>query len=103
MRTLEFGVNGQKLSKENDFSGVVCGTEGYLKCGFRFFGNDWAKCKIIIVFKAGPEEHAVALVNDRTCVIPREVTNRTSFKVWAIGVRDDYKITTNKILVKQEV
>ena len=102
MRTLEFNIDGQILSKGNDFSGIVRGTDGYLKCSFKFFGCDWSQCKIVVVFKGGSEEYAVPLKCDRSCAVPCEVTNRASFKVWVIGVKDNYRITTNKILVRQE-
>ena len=102
MRTLEFNVDGQTLIKGNDFSGIIRGTKRYLKCSFKFLGSDWNRCKIAIVFKSGNKECAIALGNDRSCIVPDEVTDRTSFKLWAIGVRDGYKITTNKITVRQE-
>ena len=31
MRTLQFSVSGQKLSKDGDHSGLIAGTRGYLQ------------------------------------------------------------------------
>ena len=37
MRMLNFTVDGQRLKKEGDFSGIRAGSVNYLKCQFRSF------------------------------------------------------------------
>lgn len=44
MRTLQFKVSGQSLSKDGNFSGIVAGTKGYLWLYFDF-DPEWAGCK----------------------------------------------------------
>lgn len=102
MRLLNFNVNGQKLSKNGDFSGIVRGTKGYLKCSFNFDGEDWRNCKIAAVFKNRAGEYPVAMSNERIVMIPPEITAEKSFKLWVVGMKDGYKITTNKLLISQE-
>lgn len=38
MRILQFRINGQKLSKDGDFSGLIAGTKGYLYAAYNFDG-----------------------------------------------------------------
>lgn len=104
MRILEFSVDKQKLVKSGDFSGIVSGSKGYLKCKFNFISEDWTACKVVAVFKHNNEEYAVAVNNDRTCMVPNEVTDGRCFKIKMVGVKGkDYSITTNKVLISQEV
>lgn len=49
MRILQFRINGQKLSKDGDFSNLVAGTKGYLKAAFNF-DEDWDGCRKAAVF-----------------------------------------------------
>lgn len=101
MRILSFTVNGQKLSKNGDFSNIIGGSKGYLKCKFDFEGSDWNRHIAVAVFKTKNNECAVRLSADRTCIVPDEVTNSTSFKIELIGVSGDKKIITNKELIEQ--
>lgn len=39
MRILQFRINGQKLSKDGDFSGLIAGTKGYLHTEYNFDGE----------------------------------------------------------------
>ena len=39
MRTLQFKVDGQNLSKDGDFSGLIAGTKGYLYAEYNFDGE----------------------------------------------------------------
>ena len=103
MRRLDFTVEGQKLSKEGDFSHIVKGSKGYLKCNFLLRDNDWATCKIAVAFSVGSTEIAVRLEPDRTCVIPDEITDKRCFKVQLIGLSESgTKILTNKVIIEQE-
>ena len=40
MRELDFLVEGQRLTKNGDFSGIVKGSQQYLKCKFEFKGDE---------------------------------------------------------------
>lgn len=101
MRTLQFSVDKQKLSKNGDFSGIIRGTKGYLKCDFAFNSNDWAGYKVVAVFEKNKEEFAVA-VRSGSCTIPNEVTDGSYFKVRLVGAIGDNRITTNRVLISQE-
>lgn len=102
MRTLEFNVNGQRLSKTGNFSGIVRGSTNYLKCAFNFTDSDWNKCKIGIVFEYRGIEHVVIMGNDRAVVVPPDISDKKSFRVRVVGIKDNYKLSTNKVLVNQE-
>lgn len=102
MRTLRFVIHGQKLKQAPgcDFSGIVPGTEGYLKARFEF-DSEWNGCKkAASFFRAGGEEFAAPIVNNE-CGIPSEALTRGKFSVSVTGMRNEFKITTNKIDVLQ--
>lgn len=101
MRNLQFTVNGQRLSKDGDFSNIVKGTKGYLKCIFNFEGNDWIGYKVVAVFWNSKIEYAVPVLSN-SCMVPDEVTDYSNFKMKLIGARDNCRITTNKVLISQE-
>ena len=103
MRLLEFNVDSQHVQKDPncDFSGIVAGTENYLRAKFTF-SDEWRDCKKAVSFWRGEKEHAVLLNND-TCNIPPEVLVGATFKVSVTGQRNGYRITTNKTIVRQEV
>lgn len=101
MRTLSFKVDGQKLSKDGDFSNIIRGSKRYLRCKFSFEGNDWDRHRLIAVFEVNDEEHAVLLNPDKTCLVPDEVTNASSIILYVVGVLRDEKIVTNKELIEQ--
>lgn len=50
MRMLNFTVEGQRLKKEGDFSGIRAGSVNYLKCQFRSGDDDWKRSKKAAVF-----------------------------------------------------
>lgn len=104
-RILEFDVQKQRLTKRRscDFSNLVAGTVGYLKAKFYFAQNEWRGCKKAASFWVNGEETAALLDKNNTCLIPSEVLVGDIFQVSVTGMKDDYKITTNKVKVKQEV
>ena len=108
MRILEFNVNKQRLMKKEDcdFSFIVAGSAGYLRAKF-YFTEDWDGCKKAASFWIGDAEHAVLLNENDECVIPTEVLKGEKFAISVTGlggrVGHQYKITTNKIKVRQEV
>jgi hypothetical protein len=103
MRLLYFNVNTQKIEKEPtcDFTNLVSGTSGYLKAHFTF-SSEWEGCVKCARFWRGETEHAVLLQNDE-CEIPAEALVGSTFRVSILGQRGDYRITTNKVLIRQEV
>lgn len=101
MRTLEFLVNGQKLSKNGDFTGLVAGSSGYLRCHVSF-SKEWDDCVIAASFWIKDEEVPIILDENNDCSVPDEVTANKKFSVSFSGVRlDGYTLTTNKIKIYQ--
>lgn len=104
MRVLNFDVIEQKLQKnpKSDFSGIVRGSRGYLQCSFSL-SKEWANCKIAASFWRFDEEIDAAPVIGGSCTIPDSVTDYREFEVSLVGIRDSYRITTNRVKVEQEV
>lgn len=99
MRTLQFKVTGQNLSKDGDFSGLIAGTKGYLYTEYNF-DSEWAGCKKAAVFLRYDKEYPVPIVNAR-CAVPDEITKYKRWKVYLVGLKDGYRITTNEVEVRQ--
>lgn len=99
MRILQFRINGQKLSKDGDFSGLIAGTKGYLYTAYNF-DSEWDGCKKAAVFLRYDKEYPVPIVNAR-CAVPDEITEHKCWKVYLVGVKDGYRITTNEVEVRQ--
>lgn len=106
MRKLIFDVDQQKITRnrECDFDHIVAGTEGYLAVEFNFSEAEWGDCDTIIArfWGAAGKEHAV-IVNENPCYVPTEVLYSGYFELSLVGVKKDYRITTNKVKVVQEV
>lgn len=102
MRTLRFIVDGQSIKKDPscDFKGLVPGTKGYLEASFQF-SDEWKNCKKAAVFTALGQEHAVPVINGK-CEIPEKALTWRVFSVKVAGIRDGYRITTNKVEVSQD-
>lgn len=98
MRKLMFTVNGQQLRKSGDFSGIMAGSKGYLKCGLQLNDNDWLRAKKVMVFN---DEYAVVVNADYECRVPDEVTDAKSFKVQLIGQAGKTRMMTNPVLIEQ--
>lgn len=104
-RVLEFDVVKQRMTKKRDcdFSHIIAGSTGYLKAKFNFAQSEWKGCKKAASFWLNGEESAVLLDRSNTCLIPSEVLVGEKFFVSVTGMKNDYKITTNQVKVKQEV
>lgn len=104
-RILEFEVNKQRLIKKRtcDFSHIVSGSVGYLKAKFYFAQGEWKGCRKAASFWVNGKESAVLLDRSNTCLIPSEALIGDTFFVSVTGMKDDYKIATNQVKVKQEV
>lgn len=102
MRTLKFIITGQKITKDPDcdFTGIVAGTQGYLQAEFSF-SEEWQGCRMAAVFSCLGKEYPQPIMNGQ-CEIPKEALTWDSFGVRVVGQRDGYRITTNKIKIRQE-
>lgn len=98
MRRLIFAVEGQKLSKQGDFSGITAGSKGYLRCNFVTGDSDWLGAKKVALFN---ETSAVAVDEAGECAVPDEVTGEKSFKLRLIGQNGSTRMTTNAVLIEQ--
>ena len=106
MRTLEFNVSKQRLTKKMgcDFSCLVAGSVGYLQAKFEFSEKEWSKCSTKIArFWIEEQEYAKCLDENNCCTIPPEALTGSKFGVSVIGAAPGYQIETNKIYVRQEV
>ena len=104
MRTLVFNVKGQMIEKSPscDFSGLVAGTDGYLKAKF-LFSEDWNGFAKVGAFlsKDDKEFPPCVISKDGECNIPKEALMYHEFKVKVYGKRDGVTITTRPITIKQ--
>lgn len=103
MRLLKFNVDAQTIQKDPDcdFDNIVAGTQGYLKAQFTF-SPEWQDCILVASFWRGKNEYAEFIRNGECMIHPDALVGPT-FRVSVTGQRGDYRITTNKILVRQEV
>ena len=105
MRTLRFIVNDQIIEQDPncDFSGLIPGTEGYLRAEF-IFSPEWIGCAKVAAFFSpmGREYPPQVLKDGKTCDIPAEALKKQSFKVQVLGKKKNYKIITNKVAVCQK-
>lgn len=102
MRTLQFQVSGQSLKKSGDFTHIVKGTKNYLQCEFHFEGTDWQRNKIVAAFVTRTNEYAAAVGTNGICKVPDEVTDEKTYKIYLVGMKNETKIITNKVLIEQE-
>lgn len=102
MRTLKFIVTAQAITKDPscDFSDIVAGTKGYLWAEFSF-SPEWSGCRMAAVFSCLCKEYAQPIVNNR-CEIPAEALTWDSFGVQVVGQKENYRITTNEVKVRQK-
>ena len=102
MRTLKFIITAQSIQKapDCDFSGIVAGTEGYLRAEFSF-SEEWQGCRMAAVFSSLGKEYPQP-IKDGRCAIPAEALTWDNFGVRVVGQRENYRITTNEIKIRQE-
>lgn len=101
MRILRFTVNGQILEPdpECDFTGLISGTEGYLQAEF-VFDSEWTGCRVAASFFNLGKEYPTIVENGK-CEIPAKALDFQDFYVQLTGIRDGYKIATNRKIVRQ--
>ena len=104
MRILKFKVSGQTISLDSncDFTGLVPGTNGYLKAEF-MFSPEWESYTKVAAFYSnlGREYTPQLIKSDNTCMIPAEALEKSIFKVQVLGQHNERKICTNKVGVYQ--
>lgn len=104
MRTLKFIVDGLIIKQDPncDFTNLIPGSEGYLKAEFAF-SSDWdGTTKVAAFYSATNKEYPPQLLKDGTsCMIPAEATAKYGFRVGVIGKKNEFKIKTNTVAVKQ--
>lgn len=102
-RLLKFNVTGQRITKapDCDFTDIVAGTSGYLKAKFEF-SHEWDGCTKVAQFWRGDKECAT-LIENGECDIDPTILVGPTFRVSVIGQRTNFRITTNKTLIRQEV
>ena len=104
MRTLKFIVDGQIIKQDPncDFSGLVPGSERYLRAEFSF-SNAWRGCaKAAEFYSYMGKEYEPQLIKDDACIIPAEALKRQIFKIRLVGRNQSgIKLRTNKVSVHQ--
>lgn len=102
MRTLKFIVDKQIIKPDPncDFTGLIPGTEGYLKAEFEF-SPEWRNCVKVAQFLCRGKECEPQMLEDNQCIIPTEALIGRAFGVRVIGKRNDLKLVTNKVAVCQ--
>lgn len=102
MRTLKFIITAQAITKDPDcdFSGIVSGTKGYLYAQFSF-SKEWEGCRMAAVFRCLGKEYAQPVKNGR-CEIPADALTWDRFSVRLVGQKENYRITTDEIIIQQE-
>lgn len=104
MRILKFIVDDQIIKQDPncDFDNLIPGSEGYLFAEFTF-SPVWNGVVKVATFHSpmGREYPPQALEDGKTCMIPAEALKHRSFRVGVIGKKDNIKITTNKVAVRQ--
>lgn len=105
MRTLKFIVDKQLILKDPDcdFSGLIPGTDEWLKAEFSF-SAEWDGFAKTISFWSplGMPYPQCALQNDGVCLIPEEATKMRIFKISVKGTKGEATLTTNKIAIIQD-
>lgn len=102
MRTLEFDVKGQELSKhdEKQFFSLVKGAKTVL-CKF-MFDDTWKDYKKAIEFITRYESQFYFLDEDDCFEIPETVLANSYFRVKLYAIKDDEVVfPTNTILIRQ--
>ena len=104
MRTLAFVIDKQIIKQDPtcDFSGLVPGTDGYLQASFSF-SPEWNGCAKVASFYTimGKECKPQVLEDGKTCMIPAEALKGRAFKIKVYGVKKDFAITSDRIVVFQ--
>ena len=102
MRILKFIIQAQSIIADPVcvYSGIVSGTKGYLQAQFNV-SKEWAGCRMAAVFRCLRKEYAQPVKNGR-CEIPADALTWDRFSVRLVGQKENYRITTDEIIIQQE-
>ena len=104
MRTLKFIVGEFTIERDPncDFTGLVPGTERYLKAEFSF-SPEWNGYVKVASFHSmmGKEYKPQELKDGKSCIIPAEALRKRAFRVRVVGKKNGVKKITNKIIITQ--
>lgn len=103
MRTLNFNIEKQTLEKSGDFSHIVSGSSGYLKCQFSFC-KEWDGLFKIAEFRKYLDSKVYPVqIYMNFCYVPEEVLDGSRWYIDVVGKKGEKQIKTNKVMVRQEV
>lgn len=103
MRTLNFDVKQQTIKKSGDFSKIVSGSSGYLKCQFSF-DTEWNGLLKAAEFRKYIDSDVFPMpIINNVCIVPDAVLDGSQWYVNVIGKSGSKQITTNRALIRQEV
>jgi len=101
MRTLDFSVSGQTVTRVGDFSSIIKGSKGYLQCRFDL-SNEWTTYRIAAIFQYKDQVELVQVENG-ICNVPDSVTDGDYFLLKLLGVKSaNQYFYTETILIEQE-
>lgn len=105
MRTLKFIVNGLTLTPDPncDFTGLVPGSDGYLRAEFAF-SNEWENTVKVVGFysRLGMEYPPELLEDGKSCIIPAKALEKRVFKIQVMGRNANTRLITNKLEIDQK-
>ena len=105
MRVLRFIVKDQIIEKDPncDFSNLVPGTDEYLRADFSF-SPEWDGYAKQAVFWSmmGRLYPKPSMAGGASCMIPAAALKKMAFKVQVIGKKGDSKLTTDKLVIRQD-
>lgn len=104
MRTLRFIVDGESIKQDPfcDFSGLFPGRNPDVQAEFSFSPEWKNKVKVAAFWSIlGTEYEPQALQDDNTCIIPPEALGTAAFKIQVLGKKGPFRLTTNKLTIRQ--
>ena len=99
MRTIKFKVNQQRIRNKNSICHVYKGTDNYLNLEFEFDEN-WDGCKKAISFIRPEKKELAMILNNDSIIVPSEAFGDTQLEFYIVGKNDDYRIETQKFIIR---
>lgn len=100
MRKLRFMAEGMALSRVSPTTGIVAGSEGYLRAEFDL-SEDYEGCRVYATFRGDSGGEWAERVVDGSCGVPTEVTGGRAWGVSLTAVSDGFRLDTNEVTVRQ--
>lgn len=95
-------AEGMALSRVSPTTGIVAGSEGYLRAEFDL-SEDYEGCKVYATFRDSSGDEWAERVVDGSCDVPAEVTGGRVWGMSLTAVRDGFRLDTNEVTVRQGV